>query len=299
MTAAISHFPATNYSNTAPNILASAGALLLDDELGDDDSNNGLNQLRSAAIDSLLGLNGFTAGFAGTSNGTLFGVIVNALEQDLASNILSTPSLMTLDNAEAKLLVGQEIPITTGEALGSNNANPFRTVERKEVGISLLVKPQISDSNDIRLNITQEVSSVSGTVGQSSGEIITNKREISTSVMVHDGEIIVLGGLIQQNESINLDKVPLLGDIPLLGNLFKSESKSFTKSNLMVFLRPKIVRTIEDSRAITNHKYNLVRKEQQLNGKNKKARAAIDVILHEVIGVDAPVSQDTHQSNTQ
>ncbi|WP_374764929.1 type II secretion system secretin GspD [Yunchengibacter salinarum] len=273
-------FTVTNFSNTAPNILAATGAIALDDEL---DADAG-NALRQGAIDSFLGLNGFSAGFAGeTSGGTLFGVILNALDSDVASNILSTPSVMTLDNQEASIIVGQEIPITTGEALGTNNSNPFRTVDRQDVGIQLEVLPQINEGDGIRLFIRQEVSSISGTAGASNSEIITNKREIETTVNVENGEILVLGGLIEQDERITVDKVPLLGDIPGLGRLFRSEGRSSQKTNLMVFIRPTIVRSRADMRAVTGRKYDLMRREQRRR-LDTDGPATIDRLMNDVIG---------------
>ena len=280
-------FTATNFSSRAPNILAATGALLGDRlDLSDD----ALNNLQQAAVDSLVGLNGFTGGFAGqTSDGTIFGVILNAVQRDIASNVLSTPSVMTMDNETAKILVGQEIPITTGEALGANNANPFRTVNRQDVGIELEVQPQINEGDDILLYIRQEVSSVLGSVVEDSPDLITQKREIETTVMVKNGEILVLGGLIQSDESITAEKVPLLGDIPLLGNLFKSNSRSLQKTNLMVFIRPTIIRNAEDMRAVTERKYNVMRGEQIL--RKGSTEGTLDYMVREVIGTANDIPQ--------
>ena len=278
-------FTVTNFSNTAPNILAATGAILVDQEQsGDSDV---LDGLRSAAIDSLLGLNGFSTGFAGISdNGTLFGVIVNALSQDTDSNILSTPSIMTMDNQSASIIVGQEIPITTGEALGSDNTNPFRTIQRQDVGVQLEVRPQINDGNSIQLFIRQEVSSVAGPVSASFAELVTNKREIETTVMVDDGEIIVLGGLIEDNEQVSINKVPLLGDIPIIGRAFRSERRSKVRQNLMVFLRPTIVRSVEDVRNVTGRKYKYMRAEELL--RSGKSRGKLDSFMNGVIGASVP-----------
>ena len=234
-------FTVSNYSNTSPNILAATGALVLDntsDNISSESADNLSGILRSAAIDSMLGINGLAVGAAGTrSDGGIFGVILNALSGDVKSNILSTPSIMTLDNEPAKFIVGQEIPITTGEALGSSNANPFRTIDRKNVGVQLEVVPQINEGDEIRLKIRQEVSSVSGPIATTSTELITNKREMETTVRVGDGEIIVLGGLIQQDETISVDKIPLLGSIPVLGKAFSSEQKSKSNTNFSTHLR--------------------------------------------------------------
>lgn len=262
-------FTVANYSNAAPNILAATGAIVVDDS-GDGSSGSSASDiLKAAAVDSFLGLDGFAIGAAGrTSDNGVFGVILNALATDTDSNILSTPSVMALDNESATFLAGQEIPITTGEALGSANSNPFRTIERKNVGIQLEIKPQINDNNEIRLNIRQEVSSISGPVSAVSTDLVTNKREIQTTVRVNDGEIIVLGGLIQQNERISVDKVPFLGDIPLLGRAFRSEGKTRENTNLMIFLRPTIVRDQNDLKQVTSKKFDYMRERQIISGSN-------------------------------
>ncbi|MEO0722853.1 MAG: type II secretion system protein GspD, partial [Pseudomonadota bacterium] len=169
----------TNFSNVSPNILGLAGALLTDNIDGGTSNTN----LTTSALAQLSGVNGGLFGF-GTQNadGDIFGAIINAVAGDTDSSILSTPSVMALDNETASFLSGQEIPITTGEALGDNNANPFRTVERQDVGVQLEVTPQISDEETVRLAIRQEVSSVFGAVTTTSGDLITNKREVSTTI---------------------------------------------------------------------------------------------------------------------
>ena len=191
----------------------------------------------------------------------MFGLIVNALETDEDSNILSTPFVTTLDNVPATFLVGQEIPITTGESLGTSNLNAFRTFERQEVGIQLDVLPQISDGDVIRLEINQIVSSISGVLTSTSGDFVLNKREITTTVLANDREVIVLGGLIQDDEQITVAKVPILGDIPIVGKLFQSKGNSRNKTNLMVFLRPTIIRTALDAQSLTEERLNQVRVE--------------------------------------
>jgi general secretion pathway protein D len=227
-------------------------------------------------------MNGFALGGAGlTSGGTLFGVILNALDQDVESNILSTPSLMTLDNETASIIVGSEIPITTGEALGDNNANPFRTIERMDVGVQLNIQPQISEGDTIKLFITQEVSSVEGVVSPNVPELITNKRRIETTVTVDDGEILVLGGLIENNEQVTVNKVPFLGDLPLLGAAFRSQARSNRRTNLMVFIRTTIVRDRAGAEAVTNRKYDYMRNEQFLRSGDVPA---LDLFNRDVIG---------------
>lgn len=276
-------FSVTNFpSDGMPNILAATGAVVVDEQTSGEDS-DALKALQSAAIDSLLGTAGFVGGFAGRgSDGTIFGVILNALKRDVSSNVLSTPSIMTMDNQAASILVGQEIPITTGEALGADNSNPFRTIERKDVGVKLEVKPQINEGGAIKLFIRQEVSSVFGPISQQSGELVTNKRQIETTVMVNDGQIIVLGGLIEDDEQLSVDKVPLLSDIPIIGNAFKSTNRSRARTNLMVFLRPTIVTGANDLRAVTDRKYNYMQGEQ-LN-RSRSGESSLDRVINDLTG---------------
>lgn len=274
-------FTATNFSQTAPNILAATGALAVDEETSG--SSELLDGLRQAAINSLIGISGFAGGFAGlTDDGTLFGVILTALEQDVSSNILSTPHIMTMDNQPASIIVGQDVPITTGEVVGTDFVNPFRTVERRDIGVQLEVRPQINEGGVVTLVIRQEVSSILGPAAAQSQELIFNKREISTTVSVDDGEIVVLGGLIENDERVSLQKVPFLGDIPVLGNLFRSQSTSRARTNLMVFLRPTIIRDRQSSRAATGRKFDHIRAEQLLRGDGEPP--AIDGFLRDVFG---------------
>jgi general secretion pathway protein D len=209
-----------------------------------------------SALASLLGgLNGLLVG--GVKDG--WGAVLQAVSTDTNSNILSTPSLTTLDNEEAFFIVGQEVPVITGSTTGSANANPFQSVDRKEVGIKLKVTPQINEGDAVQLAIEQEVSTVSGAT---SVDIIVNKREIKTTVIVDDGGTIVLGGLIDEDVQESVSKVPLLGDIPFLGYLFKSTTTSKRKRNLMVFIRPTILRDGVTMNAISHRKYNYIRAEQ-------------------------------------
>ncbi len=202
----------------------------------------------------------------GNVSGMMFGVvednwgaIVQAVSSDVNSNILATPSITTLDNEEAYFIVGQEVPIITGSATGSNNANPFQTVDRKEVGIKLKVTPQVNEGSGVQLTIEQEVSSVSGATGV---DIAINKREIKTTVMADNGATIVLGGLIDEDVQESQQKVPILGDIPIIGALFRSTSSTTRKRNLMVFLRPTIIRDGQLMEAISKEKYNYMRADQ-------------------------------------
>ena len=214
--------------------------------------------------------------------------MINAVKSDTASNVLSTPSIMTLDNQEAKILVGQEVPITTGEALSPNFDNAFRTVQRQNVGVQLEVKPQINAGGAIKLFLRQEVSSIAGPVATGSADLIINKREIETTVTVDDGDIIALGGLIDENERRTIEKVPLLGDIPLVGEVFKSRSRSRTKTNLMIFIRPTIVRSRQDAQAISARRYNYAREMQR--ERYPKQEPSLDALVRDYMGAAPPVA---------
>ena len=275
----------TNFSRSAPNLLALAGALVNEDIFDGGGGDGGSNPFTSAAISSLLGVNGALLGIGGESGDTLFGAVINAVEEDTNSRVLSKPFNMTLDNGTSSLLVGQNVPLTSGEVLGDANTNPFRTVQREEVGVKLEVTPRISSDNTIRLDIFQEVSSVFGQVGNVSPDLILNTRNISTSVLADDGEIIVLGGLIEQTESTQNSKVPLLGDIPIAGNLFKSEGRGGTRTNLMVFIKPTIVRTQEDAARVTARSYNYIRAQELL--REDDVDVSLDEFLGQVLGEPA------------
>jgi len=233
-----------------PDLISTIGAETIEDSTTS-------STMQTRAANSLLALDGLAVGVARyKASGTSFATILNLIAQDGDSNVLSTPSIMTMDNEEASIVVGQEIPITTGETLSGSNSNPFRSVTRQEIGVKLVVRPQINEGNAVKMYINQEVSSIFGPLGEMSTDLITNKRNIKTTVLVEDGETIVLGGLIDDDVQESVKKVPFLGDIPLLGRLFKTTSITRTKRNLMVFLRPTIVRNSEDVRAISNRKYN-------------------------------------------
>ncbi|MDA0130348.1 type II secretion system secretin GspD [Vibrio sp. MarTm2] len=186
--------------------------------------------------------------------------LISAVSTDSNSNILSSPSITVMDNGEASFIVGEEVPVITGSTAGSNNDNPFQTVDRKEVGIKLKVVPQINEGNSVQLNIEQEVSNVLGANG--AVDVRFAKRQLNTSVMVNDGQMIVLGGLIDERALESESKVPLLGDIPVLGHLFKSTSTQVEKKNLMVFIKPTIIRDGMTADGITQRKYNFIRAEQ-------------------------------------
>jgi general secretion pathway protein D len=217
----------------------------------------------TSALGNLLsGLNGITTGIGRLdSSGISFAALLRALRSDADTNLLSTPSLMTLDNAEAYILVGQEVPFITGSTT-VDNANPFQTIQREDVGIKLRIRPQISADNTIRLAIAQEVSSVDSNVNAS--DVVTNKREIETTVSTRDGGIVVLGGLISNQSSSTRQQVPLLGEIPLLGNLFRYSDTSREKQNLMVFIRARVIRDDRALDAGTARKYRHMRAQQLL-----------------------------------
>ncbi|MCU0926349.1 MAG: type II secretion system secretin GspD [Hydrogenophaga sp.] len=210
---------------------------------------------------------GLNLGVAGRSNGVYFlGFLARFLQQNGEGNILSTPNLLTLDNEEAKIVIGQNVPFVTGSFTntgGSGNngsVNPFQTIERKDVGLTLRVKPQISENGTIKMTIFQEVSSVQST---SAAGPITNKRTIESTVLVDDGSVVVLGGLLQDDYSGNQGKVPGLGDVPIFGNLFKSETRNRRKTNLMVFLRPVVLRDARETSNLSLDRYELMRAVQK------------------------------------
>ena len=205
--------------------------------------------------------NGLTLGIF---NQRGLGVLLRALQTDTDTNVLSVPNLITLDNEEARIIVGQNVPFLTGQyatnSAGSTGVAPFQTVERKDIGVSLKVRPQISDGGTIKLDIYQEVSSIADKTNPSG--IITNKRSIESSVLVDDGQIIVLGGLIGDDVSETNEKVPVLGDLPVVGNLFKYRSRTRNKTNLMVFLRPIVIRDNNQSQELSTNRYDYIRKLQ-------------------------------------
>jgi general secretion pathway protein D len=222
----------------------------------------------ASAISSVLAnSNGLVAGIGTIKTaGMSFAAVVNALESNNDANVLSTPSLLTLDNEEASILVGQEVPVVTGSQLREGNTNPFQTIEREEIGVKLRVTPQVNEGNLIKLSIFQEVSGLSTRGGAS--DVVTDKRSIDSTVMVADGDTIVLGGLISDELIESFSKVPLLGDIPFLGKLFQSRASSTVKRNLMVFIRPTIVRDSETLAGISHRKYSYIRAQQKLHSQS-------------------------------
>ncbi|WP_313001241.1 type II secretion system secretin GspD [Brevundimonas sp.] len=276
----------TNYSDSSTPLLpiaggAAAGQLEKDDPLRE--------QLQNLALNSLMGANGFIGGGGGRlgSDG-LFGFIINAAKSDEGSNLLQTPSLMTLDNEEATILVGQEVPITTGEALLDGNSNPFRTTQRQDIGVKLIVKPQINAGGSITLFLRQEVSSINGVLTNGASDLVLNKRELETTLVVDDGEIAVAGGLLDQNDRLSIDKVPGLGDIPLVGNLFKSTSRQRGRTNLMVFIRPTIIRTPGDAQQLSADRWGYMRGEQLRS--QPGVEPSLDEMLRDYMRTQAPVA---------
>lgn len=222
-----------------------------------------------AATGETLPSTGGNFGIAHRTNGVyVLGFLARFLEANGDGNILSTPNLLTLDNEEAKIVIGQNVPFVTGQYTNNNSSsgsvNPFQTIERKDVGLTLRVKPQISENGTVKLQIFQEVSSVQASSINSATGLITNKRSIESNVLVDDGSIVVLGGLLQDEYSGNQEKVPGLGDVPLFGNLFKGETRSRKKTNLMVFLRPVVVRDAQQSDSLSLDRYDLMRLKQEL-----------------------------------
>ncbi|OUM23820.1 type II secretion system protein GspD [Pseudomonas putida] len=236
-----------NFGSNGVNIANIAGAAASGD-------NEALGDLLSATTGATAGIGHFGGGFN-------FAMLVNALKGKSGFNLLSTPTLLTLDNAEASILVGQEVPFVTG-SVTQNNANPYQTIERKEVGVKLRIKPQINIDNSVRLDIVQEVSSIAESSAAS--DVITNKREIKTKVMVEDNGLVILGGLISDELSTSNQRVPLLGDIPYLGRLFRSDATKNTKQNLMVFIRPRILRDGPSLAGLSEDKYRTLQQTTPL-----------------------------------
>ena len=291
-------FAGTNYSNANPNIFT-IGAAAAGYELSRQtttingnivtttNSNPFGSAIQDAAAASVIGATGGFAGFAGDiGRNTIFGAIINAVQSDTDSNLLATPHIVTLDNSEARFLVGQEVPITTGEALGDNFDRAFRTVQREEVGIKLTVTPQINASGEIKLYLSQEVSSVAGPVNSRSSDLIINKRLFETVLTADNGQILAIGGLLNDDERETIERIPLLSDIPILGELFRSRSRSRARTNLMVFIRPTILADASDNAAMTAQRYNFIRGEQLR--RNPEAEPEIDLLVRDYLGITPP-----------
>ena len=228
----------------------------------------------AAAVVGPTGAAGLVVGVLGQkvtlADGTTIrnlGALARALESRSLGNILSTPNLLTLDNYQAKIIVGQNVPIVTGSfaqataaaAGGATAVNPFQTIDRRDVGLTLRLKPQISEGGAIRMEIYQEVSSVDPTSRSQASDVVLTKRALETKVIVDDGQTIVLGGLIQNNVQETVQQVPFLGSIPILGALFRYKQEIRSRTNLMIFLRPQIIRTADDGYKITTDRYDYLR----------------------------------------
>jgi general secretion pathway protein D len=293
-------FAATNYSNASPNILTIAGAIGAEELTRTTTTVNGNttttstnsalgDSLQEAAAASILSATGGFGGFAlDIGRNAIFGTIINAIAADTESNLLATPHIVTLNNQKAKFLVGQEVPVSTGEQLSANFENAFRTVQRQEVGIKLEVTPQVNAQGDVKLFLKQEVSSVAGPVSSRSSDLILNKREFETTLTVGDGQLLAIGGLLNDDERRTIERIPLLSDIPIIGELFKSRSRSRSKTNLMVFIRPTILRSRADGDVMTARRYDYVRSMQQI--RNPDIEPSIDELLRDYMGAVPPVA---------
>jgi general secretion pathway protein D len=207
---------------------------------------------------------GLNFGIFNRSGGNVtLGVLARFLQSSGDANVLSTPNLLTLDNEEAKIVIGQNVPFVTGQYTGNNTAggtvNPFQTIERRDVGLTLRVKPQINENGTVKLQIFQEVSNVDKSTITNPSGVTTNKRSIESSVLVEDGAIVALGGLLQDEYAGNQDRVPGVADLPFFGNLFKSEARTRKKSNLMIFLRPVVMRDAQASQGLSLDRYDMMR----------------------------------------
>lgn len=261
-------------SNNGGGGVASIGSGLLGG--GSSTGTDGSSSLSDAALgiaQSLAGLSGQTFGIAGSigdsDDGTSgnFLAVLRALEDNNKANILSTPSLMTMDNHEATITVGQNVPFVTGSFSNSGGGtavnNPFTTIQREDVGITLTVTPQVNEGDKVLLDIVQEVSGLTGESSNNAADVITNQRKIETRIMAEDGQTVVLGGLLQEETDGTDRRVPFLGHIPIIGNLFKSKTSKYGKTNLMVFLRAKIIRDEKTMNDATAEKYRFIREQQQ------------------------------------
>jgi len=261
----------TNFTNTGSGIISIAAAA---------QARRGIDNGATTVVNPQTGVSTTTTNRSNGDNGAALGQVlantqglalgvvnkgldwamfIRALGTDTDSNILSTPSIMALDNHPASIHVGQEVPIITGSATGSNNSNPFQTVSRQEIGVKLEITPQINEGDAVILELSQEVSSIAGATAT---DIVINKRTIKTSVLVESGHTIVIGGLIDDDIQESSQKVPILGDIPIIGNLFKSQATTKTKRNLMVFIKPTIIRDPRSTADLTSRKYNFMRARQ-------------------------------------
>jgi len=266
------------------------------------DPADGLKALGKSLIDSKS-----TGGIYGigkfNENGTSVAAVINALQAQGKANVLSTPSIMTLDNTEASIMVGQEVPFLTGSytsastggagAATSAIGNPFQTINRENVGITLKVTPHINEGDNIVLEIEQEVSGVTPSPVAGASDLVTNERKIETSVLTGNSETVVLGGLIEDKVQEKVSKVPLLGDIPVLGYLFKTTHSQKTKTNLMVFIKPTIIRDAKTMATVSSNKYKTSRDAQELHREN-----GIELFRDEIVPVLPEWEEQIRQIDT-
>ncbi len=274
----------TNYNAGSTNILSLMGQFA-----------NG----KPSARDLVMPSQGMNLALGHRVNGVLtLGALANFLQSTGTGNVLSTPTLLTLDNEEARIIVGQNVPIVTGSYTTNtggqnNNLNPFQTYERQDVGLTLRVRPQIGENGTVKMVIYQESSNV---LSESNAGPVTRKRAIESSVLVDDGSIVVLGGLLEDQYQSGVDKVPGLGDIPVVGNLFKSEKRKLVKTNLMVFLRPVVVRDAAATEQFSVSRYDMMRAEQQ--GNQPDPSSVLKVNIAPVMPPAQPVYQDEWKRET-
>ncbi|HET7867787.1 MAG TPA: type II secretion system secretin GspD [Burkholderiaceae bacterium] len=241
----------------------------------------GILDLAVAGKAALAGVGGLNIGILKDLGGGIsLAVLAHALQTQSKTNVMATPNLVTLDNEEAKIVVGDNVPFITGQSLGTGaNASPFQTIERKDVGLTLRIKPQIGEGGTVRMTIFQESSDVKDQAkGTANAGPTTSKRSIESTVVVDDGQIIVLGGLIQDKYTDSVSKVPLLGDIPVVGHLFRSESRSKARTNLMVFIRPTVMRDADSSGKLSQDRYDAIRAQQQGTQPSKHLLIPVDEI---------------------
>jgi general secretion pathway protein D len=299
---------AASFTDTQPNLISAAGAaFFLSEDLSQPnqiipgDGNNPdivvnndpvdpnvlalSGQLVQAAVSDLLSFNGFLAGFGDVNeDGGVYGVLLSALQSDSRSNVLSTPFTMALDNEPARLQVGQEIPVVTGEAVGTDFQGGFRNIERQDVGTILEVTPQINDGDAVTLEIKLEVSSLTAFTADSDSPIL--QKSVSEQKLTADnGQMIVIAGLVDNDQRSVETKVPLLGDIPILGNLFKGQTRSEEETTLMVFIKPTIVRDAAMAQAVTAKKYDFTRQRQLRAERRERGPARIDRVQEELMSV--------------
>ena len=265
------------------------------------DFNGTLSSVISATqgLSSPPAINGLSIVAGDLTGSNRYGALIRAIRGDSNSNILSTPTLMTLDNQEAEIVVGQNVPFVTGSysSTGSTStpSNPFQTIERKDVGITLKIKPQINEGDSIRLEVVQEVSSVSG-ASSSATDVVTNTRKITTTVMIDDGQIIALGGLIDNSLTESEQRVPGLGDIPVLGWLFSQKRTTKVKRDLTIFIHPRIIRDSAQGMALSSRKYNLFRAEQIASRENLSGLMHVEVPvvpdLQDLLSLPSPYNDE-------